>query len=58
MTKEEIIELIKKTTIENYGVPLGQHLFHKNTPVKKSDWYGKIWTKWSEAVKEAGFKPK
>jgi hypothetical protein len=31
--------------------------FSKETGIKKSDWLGRFWTKWSDAVAEAGFSP-
>ena len=58
MTKEEIIHFIQQSANENSGVPLGKKLFHDKFPVKISDWYGKIWTKWSDAIQEAGYTPK
>lgn len=57
MTKEEILHYIKTTTEDNNGIPLGEQKFYDSTPVKKSDWHGKIWIRWSEAVAEAGYKP-
>lgn len=57
MTKEEIIREIQRTANENGGIPLGREKFHIVTNVKPSDWYGKIWAKWNDAVEEAGFEP-
>lgn len=53
--KDWIISEIKRTAVENEGVPLGIRKFHKVTDIKKSDWYGKYWRNWSEALKDAGF---
>jgi hypothetical protein len=55
--KKHIIDEIKRTAEENNGVPLGQKRFIRITGIKFSDWYGIYWTKWSDAVREAGFKP-
>lgn len=57
MTKEEIIREIQRTAKENGGIPMGREKFHAVTNVKASDWFGKIWAKWNDAVEEAGFEP-
>jgi hypothetical protein len=57
MTKEHILEEIRRTAKANDGVPLGDQRFFTETGIKKSDWHGKHWVRWNEAVKEAGFKP-
>lgn len=56
-TKEQILLEIKRTAQANDGTPLGQGRFERETGVKKSEWYGRFWTKWSEAVAEAGLEP-
>jgi hypothetical protein len=55
MTKDQIIQEIKRTAKENDGKPLGRQRFLQATGIKESDWIGKFWTKWSDATKEAGF---
>lgn len=57
MTKQHILEEFKRTAAANDGVPLGEQRFAKETGIKKHDWYGKYWVKWSDAVVEAGFLP-
>ncbi len=57
ITKEAIISEIIRTAENNDDTPLGMGTFHDETGLKKSDWYGKFWTKWSDAVQEAGFQP-
>jgi hypothetical protein len=57
MTKEEILAEIKRTTELNNGKPLGKIRFEKETGIRESDWIGRYWVKWSEAIAEAGFKP-
>ena len=52
MDKEFILSEIQRTA-EN-GKALGKARFFKETGIKESDWYGKYWTKWNDAVKEAG----
>lgn len=57
MDKKHIINEIIRTAKENNGTPLGKDRFASATGIKWSDWYGKYWSKWGDAVKEAGFKP-
>jgi hypothetical protein len=55
--KEHIINEIIRTARENRGIPLGTMRFENQTGIKYSDWYGKYWSKWSDAIKEAGYEP-
>lgn len=55
--KDQIIKEIIRTTQENNGKPLGQHKFESETGIKKYDWFGKYWSKWGDALKEAGYEP-
>jgi hypothetical protein len=57
MNKEYILREIDRTAKENSGKPLGVSKFSTITGIKKSDWYGKYWSKWSDALIEAGRKP-
>ena len=57
MTKSHILAAIKRTAAANGGEPLGQMKFFKETGIKKTDWYGKYWARWGDAIKEAGFSP-
>ena len=57
MTKEHILSEIKRTADDNDGKPLGIDRFKEATGIRKEDWYGKYWTKWSDAQKEAGLNP-
>jgi len=57
MDKEYIISEIKRTAKANGGVPLGMGMFEKETGIKKGNWSGKYWVKWSDAIQEAGYKP-
>ena len=54
MDKQHIIEEIKRNAQENGGEPLGRHRFLTETGIRESDWIGRYWTKWSDAVREAG----
>ncbi len=57
MNKEHILAEIKRTAKSNGGVPLGRLRFHAETGIKFSDWHGKYWVRWNDAVHEAGFTP-
>jgi hypothetical protein len=54
MTKHEILAEIRRTAQANGAVPLGRQRFRTETGIKKTDWYGKHWASWGEAVQEAG----
>ena len=55
--KEHIIREIRRTANANGGVVLGWRRFEEETGIRYYDWYGQHWTRWSDAVREAGFVP-
>jgi hypothetical protein len=57
MDRQHILDEIKRTTKENGGVPLGTARFFAETGIRVSDWRGKCWARWGDAVREAGFAP-
>lgn len=57
MKKEQILDEIRRTADTNGGVPLGTEAFLRETGIKQTDWYGKFWARWGDAVREAGFTP-
>src|ERR1700752_4484600 len=57
MDKQHILREIQRTAAANGGVPLGRSRFSQETGIKESDWIGKIWPRWGDAVREAGFAP-
>lgn len=57
MDKQYILEEIRRTAKANGGIPLGKQRFLTVTGIRESDWIGKFWVKWSDAVREAGFEP-
>ena len=57
MTKQEIIRETQRTAEENGGIPLGIEKFRHVTRITRSDWYGKHWARWGDALIEAGFSP-
>ena len=56
-TKDHILAEIKRTAQENGGKPLGTARFHVETGIKSSDYIGKFWARWGDALVEAGFQP-
>jgi hypothetical protein len=48
---------IKRTAEANGGVPLGVARFLHETGIKVTDWEGKLWARWGDALREAGFEP-
>jgi hypothetical protein len=57
MNKQQILEEIKRTAEANGDVPLGKQRFLTETGIRESDWSGRFLTKWSAAVREAGYEP-
>ncbi len=56
MDKQFILDEIRRTAEENGGLPLGMNRFKKETGVAPYSWL-KHWARWSDAVREAGFRP-
>ena len=57
MNKQHILEQIKRTAKENGGAPLGVDRFASATGISEAAWRGRLWARWSDAVREAGFTP-
>ena len=53
MTKLYILQEIKRTTKANGGIPLRKLQFESQTGIKRYDWFGVYWARWSDAVREA-----
>jgi len=56
ITKQDVIEAIRRTAKENGGKPLGKARFEKETGIKPYEWK-KYWARLGDAQKEAGFSP-
>jgi hypothetical protein len=54
VTKLYILQEIKRTTQANGGTPLRKLQFESETGIKRYDWFGVYWARWSDAVREAG----
>ena len=57
MQKRHILEEIRRLAQENDGSPVGRERFERETGIRESDWSGKYWVRWNDAVTEAGFEP-
>ncbi len=57
MDKKHILDEIRRTANGNGGSPLGRQRFFAETGIKASDWSGKYWVRWNDALVEAGFSP-
>src|SRR3954451_20838689 len=55
--KRLLINAIRRTAGRTRGIPLGQINFSKATGIKISDWRGKLWLRWSDVLRAAGFEP-
>lgn len=52
-TKQEILEEIRRVT-SSLGVTPGRRVFEKESGIKEAEWYGVHWSRWTDAVLEAG----
>jgi hypothetical protein len=57
MTKTEILNSIRRIAADNGGKAPGSQRVATETGMRKSDWYPKLWVRWSDAVREAGLEP-
>jgi hypothetical protein len=55
--KQHILDEIARAASESGGIALGRDRFFQETGIKESDWLGKHWARWSDAVVEAGCVP-
>lgn len=55
LSRAHIVAEIQRTAEANGGTPLGKSRFLSETGIRESDWLGRFWTKWSDALDEAGY---
>lgn len=55
MEKAEILEAIRRCAEANGGLAVGRVRFEALTGITESQWLGRHWVKWSDAVAEAGY---
>jgi hypothetical protein len=56
MTRDEILDEIRRTAAANGGVPLGRGRLEQVTGITEYD-VGRYWARYGDAVREAGFDP-
>jgi len=56
VTKDFILAEIRRVA-EARGNPPGKRDFFVQTGIKESDWSGKLWARWGDALREAGYEP-
>ena len=57
ITKAHILAEIVRTAKAHGGVPRGRRQFYAETGIKETDWLGKYWARWGDAIREAGLTP-
>lgn len=56
-SKDDILAAIKKVARQLDGVAPGWRVFERHSGIRYADWSGKYWTRWSDALEEAGLQP-
>jgi hypothetical protein len=53
--KQQILDQIRRLAAQDAGKPPGSQRFESLTGIRKSEWYPKLWLRWGDALREAGF---
>src|SRR5436305_731314 len=56
-TRIAILDAIRRIAAKQRGRAPGKNQFFNETGIKESDWSGRYWSRWGEAVTEAGLTP-
>ena len=56
-SKDRILAEIRRLAVASGGVAPGTKLFARETGIKESDWRGRYWPNWGQALREAGYSP-
>jgi hypothetical protein len=56
-SRQHILDEIQRIAASSPGAPLGIVRFTKESGIKRGVWEGVHWTKWSDALREAGVSP-
>ena len=57
VSKNDILQEVRRTAAANGGKPLGRLAFFTATGIRESDWRGRFWARWNAVLNEAGFGP-
>lgn len=57
ISKDEILQEVKRIAEKNGGKPLGRLAFFNVTGIKETDWRGRFWARWNDVLREAGYGP-
>lgn len=56
-SREWIVAEIQRLAAENHGVGPGRRSFEYSTGIRPTDWEGRYWARWGDALTEAGLAP-
>lgn len=56
-SREHILNEIRRLAAEQGGMPLGKVRFEVASGIRESEWMGRYWARWNDAVLDAGFEP-
>ena len=57
ISREHILQEVKRTAEANGGKPLGKARFLNETGIRDADWIGRFYARWNDVLRDAGFGP-